>query len=259
MKRMTRTRIVFFSVIGLIVLILMISLATQAIDTRLLSQLFIAATIFSVGVVAVDMLGLLGGDGGEAAEAGGDSGGDSGEFGELGEAGDVSDGGEAAGVDNGEVDWAPDSGEEFGPGDTHTGHLGDQGSPVLSALTYLRMFVYFCLGFGPVGWFAMAGGRNPAIALLLAAAVGSLAVFIAQAFFRFQRSDTDSTVRSNELLRQQATVLVGLSDTTLGRVRVQLGMSILEPYARAAHEGASFQKGDTVRIVQVTDDCVYVE
>ena len=235
MKRMTRTRIVFFSVIGLIVLILMISLATQAIDTRLLSQLFIAATIFSVGVVAVDMLGLLGGDGGEATEAGGDSG----EFGDLGEVGDASNGGEAVGADSGEIDWTPDSGEEFGPGDTHAGHLGDQGSPVLSALTYLRMFVYFCLGFGPVGWFAMAGGRNPAIALLLAAAVGSLAVFIAQAFFRFQRSDTDSTVRSNELLRQQATVLVGLSDTTLGRVRVQLGMSILEPYARAAHEGAS--------------------
>ncbi len=256
MKRMTRTRIVFFSVIGLIVLILMISLATQAIDTRLLSQLFIAATIFSVGVVAVDMLGLLGGDGAEAAEAGGESGG---EFGELGEVGDVSDGSEAAGADDGELDWTPDSGEEFGSGDTHAGHLGDQGSPVLSALTYLRMFVYFCLGFGPVGWFAMAGGRNPALALLLAAVVGSLAVFIAQAFFRFQRSDTDSTVRSNELLRQQATVLVGLSDTTLGRVRVQLGMSILEPYARAARKGASFQKGDTVRIVQVADDCVFVE
>ena len=253
MKRMTRTRIVFFSVIGLIVLILIISLATQAIDTRLLSQLFIAATILSVGVVAVDMLGLLGGDGGGAAESGGDSGGDSGEF------GDVSDVGEAGGADNGEIDWTPDLGEDFGPGDTHTGHWGDQASPVLSALTYLRMFVYFCLGFGPVGWFAMAGGRNPAIALLLAAAVGSFAVFIAQAFFRFQRSDTDSTVRSNELLRQQATVLVGLSDTTLGRIRVQLGMSILEPYARAAHKGASFQKGDTVRIVQVADDCVYVE
>ncbi|MCB0045542.1 MAG: hypothetical protein KDD92_08945 [Caldilineaceae bacterium] len=253
MLRMTRTRITFFSVVGLMVIILMISLATQSIAVQALSQLFIAATIFSVAVVTIDMLGLLGGESGDGAH-----GGDSGDF----DAGDVDagdfDAGDAAIDHAGDGEIAVTGGEDIGPGDTHTGYLGDQGNPVLSALTYLRMFVYFCLGFGPVGWFALNGGWNPAMALLLAAGVGVIAVFIAQAFFRFQRSDTDSSIRNSELLQRPATVLIGLSDTSLGRVRVQIGMSVLEPHALAARPGR-FVKGDAVRIVRVEDDCVYVE
>jgi membrane protein implicated in regulation of membrane protease activity len=261
MQRMTRTRVIFFIVIGLIVLILAFSLLTQLIDVELLTQLFIGATIFGVGIVAVDLLGLLGG-GSDAGE--GDTASDGGDAGDAGDTGDGADSGEAGDLEAGDTGaggqaWTPTGDEEGGSGHTKTGQLGTAGNPLLLVLTYLRMFVYFCLGFGPVGWFALAGGRNPTGALALATLTGVAAVFVAQAFFRFQRRVTDSTVRDEELVRQSATVLVALDHTTMGRVRVQLGMSVLEPYARAVHAGDSFRKGDIVRIVEVTDEIVYVE
>lgn len=248
MKQITRTRLVFFAILAVMLLILAVSLSMQLIDSAALTQLFIGATIFSVGVVALDFLGIFGdGDSSHAGEPS-DTGADF-------DAGGLDDGG----IDDGGMGSIDDAGGLDGhAGDAESGHLGG-GSPVLSVLSYLRLFVYFCLGFGPVGWASMATGRSAASSLLLATVVGVIAVFIAQAFFRLQRSSTDSSVRDSELMLQQATVIVPLNHTDMGRVRLQMGMSIMEPYALAAHEGDSFAKGDTVRVSRVANDCVYVE
>lgn len=243
MKAITRTRIVFFVVLAIILLILGITLSMQIIDSTALIQIFIAATIFSVGVVALDFLGVFGdGESGNGDDGGGDF--------------DAGDAGDMDGMEMGDIDGSD-------PFDGHAGHAesGQLGSdsPILSVLSYLRLMVYFCLGFGPVGWVGLASGRNAGGVLALATVVGVVAVFIAQAFFRFQRSSTDSSVRSEELMMRQATVIVPVSHTDMGRVRLQVGMTVMEPYALAAHEGVSFAKGDTVRISRVADDCVYVE
>ena len=111
--------------------------------------------------------------------------------------------------------------------------------PFLSALSYLRLFVYFCLGFGPMGWAAMASGRSALVSLGLATPVGVAAVFLAQAFFRFQRRDTDSQLAGADLVGQTATVIVPLDDKTMGKVRVQVGPVVTERVCpgRAAGRG----------------------
>lgn len=235
---MTRTRGVFFAILAVFILIIAASIAMQIIGERLLQQIFIAGAVFGAGVVALDFLGILGSDSSGGLDSAGDSGGDVG--------GDVgSDGGINGGEDGINAD------DLASPSDSAPGL-------VLSVLTYLRMLVYFCLGFGPVGLAALISGRSPLIALLLAVPVGVVTVFLAQAFFRFQHSDTDSTVKGKELLMQQATVTVPLTHSDMGRVRLQLGMSVMDPYALAADEGGAFNQGDTVTIVRVTPDCVYV-
>ncbi len=125
-------------------------------------------------------------------------------------------------------------------------------------LTYLRLFVYFCLGFGPAGWIALASGRGALTSLAVAAPFGFGSLLLARAFFRFQRADTDSQLESSDLIGQEATVIVALDDRTMGKVRVTAGMNVADLYALATDPGQAFEKGAPVRISDVTDECVYV-
>ena len=143
-------------------------------------------------------------------------------------------------------------------GQTHHGPDQQGAGPILSALSYLRLFVYFCLGFGPMGWVALATGRSAFASLLFAIPVGVAAVFLAQMFFRFQRQDTDSQLTSADLVGQTGTVIVPLDDRTMGKVRILVGPVVTEQYALAAHPGAAFKNGDQVMVTSVTDECVYV-
>ena len=93
----------------------------------------------------------------------------------------------------------------------------------------------------------------------MAAPVGVVAVFLAQAFFRFQRHDTDSQVRGAELVGQRATVIIPLDDKTMGKVRIQVGPVVTEQYALAAQPARRFDNGDEVMVASVTDECVYVQ
>ena len=143
-------------------------------------------------------------------------------------------------------------------GDMHGTHM-DATNPLLSIMAYLRLMVYFCLGFGPTGWVGIMSGRSAIASLLLAIPVGILALFLAQAFFRFQRSDTDSSLTRRDLLMSEATVTIPLTHDMMGRVRVQVGMSVMEQYALALNDEKTFEKGDTVRIVKIDEECVYVD
>jgi membrane protein implicated in regulation of membrane protease activity len=222
---MTRTRIIFFVILAIFLLIVAVSLVLQVLGAAFLQQLFVAAAIFGIGVTLLDFMGLLG--------SGQDDGvGDDPIF-------DVGAGGD----------------HDVG---TQADYNAAQHSPLLSVLTYLRLLVYFCLGFGPTGWAALASGRAPVTSLLMAIPVGVVSLFLAQALFRVQQRNTDSTVHAQEMLQQNATVTIPLTHTTMGRVRLQLGMSVMEPYALAEEQDAMFSKGETVHIVRVTDECVYV-
>jgi len=81
---------------------------------------------------------------------------------------------------------------------------------------------------------------------------------LARAFFRWQQHDIDSTVRDHELLAERALVLVSLSHTSMGRVRITLGQSMVERFALAEEPGEAFRTDDVVEVVRVTDECVYV-
>lgn len=246
---MNRTRTLFYLILAVVLAILATSLAFNVIDAQALTQFFIGATIFSVGVVALDFLGIFG----DHEDGQGDDGDDGG-----GADFHTGDAGADASGDSSDLDSAHDFGD--GQEGSHmAGHLDGHAAPVLSILAYLRMAVYFCLGFGPTGWVGLATGRSPLIALALAVPMGILATVAAQVFFRFQRSNTDSTVARVDLVNEAATVIVSLTHTDMGKVRVQVGMSVMEQYALAARPDTAFQKGETVRIVRITPECVYVD
>jgi len=247
---MSRTRIVFYAILAVFLAIIALSLALQVINESFIAQLYIASTVFAAGVLVLDLLGVLGGQH--------DAGGAGLDHGDLGPAG--MDLGGHGGIDHLDTafDDAGASLDHDGDGD-HGDHGDGHASPVLSILAYLRMLVYFCLGFGPTGWVALLTGRSALVSLVLAIPVGVLATLAAQAAFRFQREDTDSTLARRDLQFKNATVLVGLDHATMGKVRVQVGMTVTEQFALAARPDVTFQKGDTVRIVRVSEDCVYVD
>ena len=276
---MTRTRMTFFIILAVAMSIVALSLGLQLIQTGTILQIYIACAIFAGGIVILDFIGILGHD---SADGGGDAGGD------LSVDGDMSiddvgfDGtidGDASGdfAVDGAIDGLVDGpgshieGTGFDAGDSSHGHTAghiveshlsdidsERGSRVLMILAYLRMTVYFCLGFGPTGWAAVVSGYHPLIGLVLAIVVGVIALFLAQTFFRFQRSSTDSSISSTDLLRSEATVTIPLTHKTMGKVRIQVGMSVTEQYALAVNEAAEFNKGEQVHIMRVTDECVYV-
>jgi membrane protein implicated in regulation of membrane protease activity len=138
----------------------------------------------------------------------------------------------------------------------HSAETTGHGSLIL--LRYVRLAVYFTLGFGPLGLVATGIGFGSLGSLLWAVPCGGIAMALARAFFRWQQRDIDSTVHDHELLAERALVLVSLSYTSMGRVRVTLGQSVVERYALAEEPGETFRADDVVEVVRVTDDCVYV-
>ena len=212
-----------------------------------LNGVYIGCTLFSVSITVLDFLGFLSGnqDGGDDVVDGPD-------------AGDAQGSDVGGGNMNFDSDLPPDEARtgQTAPADiTHpTGRVA-----VLSVLSYLRSLVYFCLGFGPTGWAAIAMGNSAVKSLIWAVPAGMAAFVLARAFFRFQRADTDSSLQSEELYFQRATVIIPLTHDTMGKVRVRVGMNVTEQYALAAEPNTQFEKGDTVWVTNVTPECVYVE
>lgn len=179
------------------------------------------ATAFGVGVTLVDLLGLLGHSHGGAHHDG--------------------------------------TSHDAPHGYDSTPHEGFHSTgTLLSVLRYLRMVVYFSLGFGPVGLIALEMGRRSLESALWAIPSGIGAAFLARAFFRFQQKDVDSSLRDDDLLFEKGTVLVSISGENMGKVRLRVGQIVTERYARAADPHDSFHPGDAVQIVEVTEECVYV-
>lgn len=275
---MTKARRTFFIFLAIVLTILALSLWQGLILSGAIQSIYIATAIFSIGIVSLDFLGILGEDQSDTGD--GDAGsidvdaGDGDSFGfesadsDVGDFGGINFDGSDFDID---IDADVDAGVAlegtgFDNTDTskgiHAGHLGEMdsvaGNRILQILSYLRLTVYFCLGFGPTGWFAMATGRNSLVALGVAAAVGAISLVLAQWFFRFQNSNVDSSVKKQELLRESATVTIPLTDSTMGKVRIKVGMSISEQYALSATPGREFKRGEVVHVTRVTDECVYV-
>ncbi len=145
------------------------------------------------------------------------------------------------------------------PDDTNTHHSdGGSHSPVLSALYYLRIFVYFCLGFGPLGWMAEMTGYSTISTLLWAVPGGLVSAGLANAVFKFQRKDLDSSVRVEDLFLGKARVIVPISQGEMGKVRITFGQSVTERYAMAENAEENLPTDMEVEVVRVTDDCIYV-
>lgn len=206
--------------------------------TSFLNSLYIILAVFGAGVLVVDMLGLLGGgqeDGGTGEDAGAD-------------ADTAAD--QGGDEDAGEQDQADDA--VRGSGDT-------QGVLILTGLRYLRSLVYFSVGFGPIGLLALWRGYGAPGSLLWSVPAGLASTFVVRRILRFQTHETDSSLRPEDLIMRKATVLIPLSQGSMGKIRIDVGMGVSEQYALPEHDDENFENGDTVYVARTSDECVYVE
>ena len=136
-----------------------------------LLSLYIATTIFGIGVTIVDMVGALGSQSDEGDEGGTDTGSQDSSTTEA-------DGAESS----------SEAGESVGHGEQTSVVAHDRPrnrSLPLRLLSSARAAVYFSLGFGPVGWFALARGEGTGSSLAWSIPVG-LFVMVGARLLRYR-------------------------------------------------------------------------
>lgn len=228
-----------------------------------LLSVYIGATIFGVGVTLIDLLGLFGGHEADHAGASGHDLADHEGF------ADHATFGHDAETHDAEVRTdTPDSGATPHGADAHGAeHPPSIAGPdrsggrnaLVGLLGALRNLIYFCLGFGPVGLFALATSGSVARALIWSIPIGGAALVGTRALRKFMRRELNSEISSSELLMEHGVVTVSIGAGELGKVRVKLGDLYVDRFARAASASAAIPVGSAVRITEVTDDCIYVE
>jgi hypothetical protein len=248
--------------------------------------LYSALAVFGLGVTIVDLFGVFDqlGSAGDSADggAGGDTGGES----DSGDDGAADDGGgdghdaDANGADaDADTSGAPDAdqGADTDGGQavqaSHAaehGHAhGDKGSYVAAAdagtrlvaktIGTLRGGVYFSLGAGPTGLFAVLTGVAPAASLAWSAGAGLFIAILAKALRAFIRKDLDSSIKPEEFLMDSARISVPVSPGAMGKAIVRRYGRDNELYVRCKDAGKSLSKGAEVHIVDWDDDCYWVE
>lgn len=120
---------------------------------------------------------------------------------------------------------------------------------VAKVIGMLRSFVYFSLGAGPTGVFAVLTGMGTIESLLWAFASGVGISILARAILKFVRRDLDSNIDPDEFIMDDALVIVTINPGEIGKVRVRTYGVEKDLYAKAIDEKSSFKKGEKVKIV----------
>jgi hypothetical protein len=247
-----------------------------------LQALYIAATIFGVGITAADLFGafahLAHGDTGGHDTSGHDDGGHAALDHDT--SGHDSGGHDTAGHDVGSHDTL---GHDSSHDSTHDSvhdlvhdhgashhHLEEStGSPLahdvrmrgiglVRALTAVRSLIYFCLGFGPVGLFAMTRYDSAAATLAWSLPFGAIVMAGTRLLRRFASREVSSDIPSGDLLLTEGEVTVSIGRSAMGRVRLAVEGRYVDCFARSRADGV-LGVGTRVRVVESTDECVVVE
>jgi hypothetical protein len=76
---------------------------------------------------------------------------------------------------------------------------------------------------------------------------------------KIQTNELDSQFKKADLIMGRAEVIIKIESGKMGKIRMELGGTIVERFARANNNEESFKTGDKVRIANVLDDVVIVE
>jgi membrane protein implicated in regulation of membrane protease activity len=200
----------------------------------LFQGIYIFTTVFALGVTAIESLGLLG----DSDDGGADA--------DHGDALDVHGGDEAGAADEA-------SGEH---GVAVRGNAWQQsrrsGQTLFAILGALRIAVYFCLGFGPMGLVAILFGASAIVSLLFAVGAGMVSAVLYRRLIRFQQKDLDSTVHDRDLIGERADVLIAIYPHEIGRVRIKLDQMVRDRYA-VSDANEFIPKGARVEVLAVSD------
>ncbi|MDR2797323.1 MAG: hypothetical protein LBB80_03175 [Treponema sp.] len=189
-----------------------------------------ALTLFGLGITVADFCGILD-----------QKGTDDGDTGEPVQEGELSD--EAAPSSQGGSWLAP----------------GDMGVQVLTKiLGCLRTGVYFSLGAGPTGLFALFLGHTPGKSLIWSAGVGVGILFMARLLRKLLRRDLDSSLKPSEFIMEKAIITVPVAPGAGGKAVVRQFGKETELYVRSKDPRAYFAKGAEVQIVDFDESWYYV-
>ncbi len=218
-----------------------------------LLTLYIAASVFGIGVTLLDLLGILGHSGGhggghdsDAQDSGGH---DAGAHGAI-----EHDAGVHGAVEH--DDGTHQTAAQEAAPSSLLGHQPPQRPIGLRALTALRTVVYFSFGFGPMGWISHSMSGSLLASLAWSIPTGILFAGAGLVLRRIQRSTLDSQVSDAELLMEEAEVTVPIEPGLIGKVRVK-ALSV-ERFARAKEAEESYAVGEKVRVVSLADDLLVV-
>lgn len=222
--------------------------------------LYIALSVFGVGVSVMDLFGFLAdrdSGSGNSDDAGGhDGGGHDG-------AAEITDGSDAP--DAGDADSAGDDGDNY-QHDSDTSHDShavldrsprDAGRIVGKAISLLRLSVWAAFGAGPTGLFALLTGASPLGSLLWSGA-GAIVVTAISRVARFiARRELDSTLREEEFLMDRAVISVPVEPGKMGKALLRRYERDVEVYVRASRPDLALPKGTPVILADL-DSGIYI-
>lgn len=130
---------------------------------------------------------------------------------------------------------------------------------VARAIGALRMGVYFSLGAGPTGVFATLTGVAPWPALAWSVGAGVFIAALSRTLRSLIRRDLDSSIQPGEFIMDEATITVPVEPGAMGKASVRRYGVERELFVRAKDPGRAFGKGEAVRIVDIDDDCYWIE
>lgn len=130
---------------------------------------------------------------------------------------------------------------------------------VAKAIGILRAGVYFSLGAGPTGLFALLTGVGATASLAWSAGAGVFIAFLARVLRAFVRRDLDSSIKPEEYLLDQAVISVPVTSGAMGKAIVSRYGRDTELYVRCKDHDQALPRGSTVRIVDMDEDCYWVE
>lgn len=137
---------------------------------------------------------------------------------------------------------------------------------LLRFLSYLRTLVYFAVGFGPLGWVAWILGQGAgqtaiqtALSTLCWSLPGGLLFAVGGKLLRrLQKQELDSSIKEDELLMEEAEVIVSINPGQLGKIRINYSGQYVERYAKASNPTVLYAKETKVRVVDITDEYLIV-
>ncbi|MFH2115554.1 MAG: hypothetical protein ABIJ86_13725 [Spirochaetota bacterium] len=229
--------------------------------------LYSTLAVFGIGVTIIDLFGVF-----DQAATGGDGETDTADSADMaGDSAGVADDGDVQGVQ----DDAADADMQYGDRGSWvvSGQTGRQDEAqraarsgsgrgtlaIAKAIGTLRSSIYFSLGAGPTGLFALLTGVGGTASLAWSAGAGFFIAVLARTLRAFVRRDLDSSIKPEEFLMDQAVISVPVSPGAMGKALVSRYGRDTELYVRCKDPNLALPKGESVRIVDLDDDCYWVE
>ena len=228
-----------------------------------LMPLFIATTIFGVGIIVIDLFGVLS----HFDTSHNDT---SGDIDTSHDAGHITDG------HDGHIDDFHSDSDDSGHPDADDGNDSvdndhdstskvfhdpvQKTNPLITVLSVLRSAVYFSAGFGPVGLFMQFMKKGVFESLLWSLISGTVIMGMTIFVKRLIPKQTiDSQLTDNDILLARGKVIVSIEPGKMGKVRLIFDGFYSDRFAVSKDKSLHLVSGDKIRVLEVKEDAVVVD